>query len=330
MKHVAILGAGGWGTSLGSVLARAGQKVTLWGRPPEFIKEFKRTRENSTFLPGIQIPESVEITSDPPDADVYVVAIPTPYIRDTLGKMKDSLDASKPFVSLAKGIERGTFRRPTEIITEALGAKQVAVLSGPSHAEEVARGMPTTLVLAAERESLAEELRPVFQGETLRVYTGDDPRGVEIAGALKNVIAIAAGISDGLGLGDNAKAALLSRGIVEMSRLGEALGAKRRTFYGLSGIGDLITTCVSRHGRNLAVGRAVGEGGKPDDILSKTGMVAEGVWTSRAALDLARKHSVETPIIDEVCRVLFENKAPRDAVRDLMVRMPKSEGEDLR
>ncbi len=236
--------------------------------------------------------------------------------------------APSPLVSVAKGLEMGTHLRPTEILRELVRGSRTAVLSGPSHAEEVARGLPATLVAASEEDDLSRSVQRLFMGETLRVYTASDVVGVEMGGGLKNIIAIAAGICDSLRLGDNAKAALLTRGIVEIARLGTALGARRPTFFGVSGIGDLITTCYSPHGRNLYVGREVGKGRPLAEVLRGMAMVAEGVWTCKAALDLARVRGVEMPITEAVVRILHEGKPPLESVRELMARMPKSEAED--
>jgi glycerol-3-phosphate dehydrogenase (NAD(P)+) len=314
-----IVGAGSWGTAVAALLAKHGHRATLWGRDVEGIRA---ARENRKYLPGVRLPESVGFGTDP-EAALTVVAVPTQHIRATLAP----LPLRGPFVSLAKGLEMGTRRRPTEILAELFPGSRAAVLSGPSHAEEVARGLPATLVAAGE-EPLAREVQAAFMGPTLRVYTSADVVGVELAGALKNIIAIAAGIGDSLGLGDNAKAALLSRGIVEIARLGVALGAQRPTFFGVSGIGDLITTCYHAGGRNLHVGREVGKGRPLREVLEGMSMVAEGVWTSRAALELAREKGIEMPITEAVVKILHEGKPPRDAVRELMMRDPKAEARD--
>jgi glycerol-3-phosphate dehydrogenase (NAD(P)+) len=241
--------------------------------------------------------------------------------------LRSRIRAGTPVLSLSKGIEIGSLARPSEILESVLDAPRVTVLTGPSHAEEVARGLPTVVVAASRDESEARKWQESLSSPSLRVYTGDDPVGAELGGALKNVIAIAAGIVDGLGLGDNAKAALVTRGIVEMARLGTALGAKHATFFGISGIGDLITSCTSRHGRNLRVGREVAAGRKAEDVLK--GMVAEGVWTCTAARGLAKKHGLDLPITEEVCKILHEGKPPMEGLKSLMSRMPKSEGPDL-
>jgi glycerol-3-phosphate dehydrogenase (NAD(P)+) len=261
-----------------------------------------------------------------PVAEAYVCAIPTQHIRAALTK---TAVGSRPLLSVSKGIEQGTLLRPSEILREIYPRARVTVLSGPSHAEEVSRGLPATVVAAARQEKQAVAWQEVFSSGALRVYTSNDPAGVELGGALKNVIAIAAGICDGLKLGDNAKAALCSRGIVEMARLGAALGARKQTFFGISGIGDLITTCYSQHGRNLRVGRALGAGRKLADILGEMRMVAEGVWTARAVATLAAKRRIEMPIATEVCAILHDGKPPMDGLKSLMSRAPRSEAEDL-
>jgi glycerol-3-phosphate dehydrogenase (NAD(P)+) len=286
-------------------------------------------RENVRLLPGVPIPESVELTLDgvraTEGADLWVVAVPTVYLRETLGRVAPSLCPGPPVLSLAKGIEEGTFQRPTEIITSVLGVESVAVLSGPSHAEETSRGMPTSVVVASEDMELAEAVQHSFTTDRFRVYTSLDPLGVELGGALKNIIGIAAGISDGLGLGDNAKAALLTRGLVEMTRFGVALGAVPETFHGLAGLGDLITTCVSPHGRNRRLGERLAHGERWADIRAGMAMVAEGAFTAHSVYDRAGRMGIDMPITAEVYRVLYENKDPRSAVNDLMLRRPKRE-----
>jgi len=318
---IQILGAGGWGTALSVLLARRGTPVSLWARSPERVEELRLHRENRRYLPGVPLPDGVALGMCP-SPDLVVVAVPTQHIRTALPALPRA-----PVVSVAKGLEMKTHLRPSEIL-RVLGAAEVGVLSGPSHAEEVARGLPATLVAASANSDLARTVQQVFMGETLRVYSSPDVVGVEMGGALKNIIAIAAGIGDALGLGDNAKAALLTRGIVEIARLGVSLGAQRPTFFGVSGIGDLITTCYSPHGRNLRVGREIGKGRPLAEVLAEMSMVAEGVCTSNAALELARQRGIEMPIAEAVVRILFEGRAPRDAVRDLMGRLPKSEAED--
>jgi glycerol-3-phosphate dehydrogenase (NAD(P)+) len=325
MSRLVILGDGAWGTALALVLSRGGHSVSLWSRFPEHAAEIRSRRENVKFLPGALLGDGVEIISGrPPEGDVYIAAVPTQFIRPTFGELKPALPRRPLVACVAKGLEQSTGKRPSEILREVLGAARVVALSGPSHAPEVARGLPASLAAAGEARA-ARAVQALFRGSTVRVYTSADMLGVELGGALKNVIALAAGISDGLGLGYNAKAALLTRGIVEMARLGTALGAKRHTFFGLSGIGDLITTTTFPSGRNLSVGRALGEGKSLDEILGGMHGVAEGVWTTKAALALAKKHRVDMPITEELHRILYEGKAARDALRDLMNREQRAE-----
>jgi glycerol-3-phosphate dehydrogenase (NAD(P)+) len=313
---ITILGSGAWGTAT-AVLLSARHRVALWGRSPERMKEIADRRENARYLPGVKIPAAVEIGTLPP-SDVYVIAVPTQHIQSTLSGLK--LDRATPVVSLAKGIEIGTLRRPSEILSTWFD--RVSALSGPSMAHEVAMGLPTTVVAAG---SNAEEIQKIFMGPTFRVYTSTDLVGVELGGALKNVITVAAGICDGLKLGDNAKASLLTRGVVEMSRFGAAMGAEAQTFFGLAGIGDLITSCYSPLGRNLFVGRQIGAGKSLDQLLKEMVHVPEGVWTSKAVVELAKKRSIDMPICTEVYRVLYEGKNPKDGIKDLMTRAPKAE-----
>jgi glycerol-3-phosphate dehydrogenase (NAD(P)+) len=326
----AVLGDGAWGTAVALLLTgNPHHRVTLWSARPENGRLLREKRENVRLLPGVRIPEDVLLTTDIAEAvhraDLWIAAVPTVYLRATLQPVAPALRADRPVLSLAKGIEVETFLRPTEILRQVLGARRVAVLSGPSHAEEVSRGLPTTVVAASADLELARWVQQCFNTDRFRVYTNLDVVGVELAGALKNVIGIAAGISDGLGFGDNAKAALLTRGLVEMTRFGMALGADHATFFGLAGLGDLITTCVSRHGRNRHVGERLARGEKLAGILADMKMVAEGVYTSRSVHDRAGKMGLEMPITTEVYRVLYENKDPLAAVNDLMLREPKGE-----
>jgi len=332
-KGILVLGDGGWGTALGILLHNYGHRVVIWGNFPGYIREMNETRINRKFLPGIKIPNEISLISGNvlPDADFIIVAIPTQFIRPTLLKLAPTINPNAVILSVAKGIEIGRLRRPSEIICSVLRkSNQVAVLSGPSHAREVASNLPANVVVASRDFHLARRLQRLLSGELFRVYTNNDLIGVELGGALKNVVAIAAGICDGLKLGANSKAALLSRGIWEISRLGEAMGAKRQTFFGLSGIGDLITTCYSPDGRNLFVGREIGKGKKLKSILRDMVQIAEGIWTTKAVLTLMKKFNVDMPIAKEVYRVLFKNKKPLDAVRDLMTRVPKPEWSERR
>ena len=325
MTRVTVLGDGAWGTALALVLSRAGREVALWSRFPEYAEEMRARRENVRFLPGFPFPEGLRVCSGPPPrAGVYVAAVPTQFIRETFAEIRDALDRKALFIGVAKGLEQTTGRRPSEVLAEVLGRVRSVALVGPSHAPEVARGLPASVVAAGEPRA-ARAAQELFSGDTLRVYTTRDRIGAELGGALKNVIALAGGICEGLGLGHNAKAALLTRGIVEMARLGVKLGARRETFFGLSGIGDLITTTTFPAGRNLSVGRAIGEGKPLSEILGSMRSVAEGVWTAKAAWALARRHRVEMPITEQVHAILFEGKPPREALRDLMRRGPRAE-----
>jgi glycerol-3-phosphate dehydrogenase (NAD(P)+) len=326
----AILGDGAWGTAIALLLAQhPNHAVTLWSAREANGRLLRQRRENVRLLPGVPIPATIELTTDVTQAtaaaDLWVVAIPTVYLRATLARVAPTLATCVPVLSLAKGLENETFLRPTEIVRQVVGERPVAVLSGPSHAEEVSRGLPATLVAASADLALARWVQEHFSTERFRVYTNLDVIGVELGGALKNVIGLAAGISDGLGLGDNAKAALLTRGLVEMARFGVALGAEHATFFGLAGLGDLVTTCVSRHGRNHRVGERLGRGETLAAILASMDMVAEGVFTTRSVHDKAARMGVEMPITAEVYRVLYEGKDPAAAVNDLMGRDPKSE-----
>lgn len=305
------------------------QNVTLWARNSEYAQDMERRRENVRLLPGIHIPESIEITSDiaaaAADADFYVASIPSKHLRDSLVTIQEHLVPEVPVVSVIKGMEAGTHLRPSEIITQVTGSRPVIALSGPSHAEEIANRLPASVVAASDDETLAETVQRMFTTDRFRVYTNTDLVGTELAGALKNIIGIAAGISDGLGYGDNAKSAMITRGIVETTRFGVAFGADPYTFSGLAGIGDLITTCVSPHGRNRAVGYRLGQGETLSDILQTMHAVAEGVTTTEAIHDLAKQHQIDMPIVNEVHAVLFDGKSPVEATDSLMCRPLKHE-----
>jgi glycerol-3-phosphate dehydrogenase (NAD(P)+) len=327
-RTVAVLGTGSWGTALALVLARNGHDVRLWGCHRDTVAALAGSR-STKYLPGIEIPDSILVTDDVEravgGADFWINAVPTKYIREVMRQLRGRIPTSIPAVSAAKGIENRTLLRASQVILDVLGRRKMGVLAGPSHAEEVSRRVPTTVVVASTNRPLAETVQSAFQSDDFRVYTNDDFFGVEMGGALKNVVAIAAGICDGLGFGDNAKAALITRGIAEIARLGVALGARKSTFSGLSGIGDLIVTCISRFGRNRAVGEEIGRGKRLREVLDEMEMVAEGVWTTKSAVALAEKHGVEMPITEEVYRVLFRNKRADRAVRDLMRRDMKAE-----
>jgi len=326
----AVLGDGAWGTAMALLLAQdPGHRVILWSAREDNGRLLRERRENLRLLPGVPIPESVGLTTDIrlalDGAELLVIAIPTVYLRETLQRIQPACGSGQPIVSLTKGLENHTFLRPSEIVAQVLGTKSVAVLSGPSHAEEVSRGRPTTVVVASSDYDLARGIQDSFHTERFRVYTNPDMVGVELGGALKNIIGIAAGIADGLGLGDNAKSALMTRGLVEMARFGVALGAEQQTFFGLAGLGDLITTCISPHGRNRHVGERLGRGEQLSDILAGMSMVAECVNTTRRVHEKATLLGLEMPITTEIFRVLYEHKDPWLAVSDLMLREPKSE-----
>ena len=330
--RISVLGAGSWGTTLAILLAEKSHAVTLWSFLEKDAETILRTRQNPDFLPGIDIPESIQITSDLGAAmerrDLIVVAIPSQFIRSALKRFRDMSFDNVILVNVAKGIENGTLMTMSEMLHDTLPGltpDRIATLSGPSHAEEVSRRIPTTVVVASTSLATARAVQPVFMMPYFRVYASDDLRGVELGGALKNVIAIAAGIVDGADLGDNTKAALMTRGIAEIARIGVALGARNHTFAGLSGIGDLMVTCMSRHSRNRHIGVEIGRGRKLPDILAEMVMVAEGVATTQSAYDLAARVGVEVPIIDQVHRILFEGKDPLKACHDLMTRDPKGE-----
>jgi len=330
ISNITVLGDGGWGTALSMLLLKNGHSIRLWSAFPDYADILKKTRENTKFLPGFKLPVGIHVLSDIKeavfDSDVIVLAIPSNFLRDILKKLKKaSLSPKVLLVSVVKGFENVTFKRPSEIISDELGVQDAAVLSGPTIAHEVALGLPASAVTAAKSLPMAENVQSVFMSEAFRVYTSSDIAGVELGGALKNIIAIAAGISDGLRLGANAKAALFTRGLVEIKKFGMALGADQETFNGLSGIGDLVTTCISPLSRNRSLGERIASGSKPSDILTKMEMVAEGVETAKSVYMLSKKIGIEMPITEQIYKVLFENKNPRDAVRRLMTRNRKQE-----
>jgi glycerol-3-phosphate dehydrogenase (NAD(P)+) len=318
------------GTALALLFSKTVRSVQLWARDPAHAAELARTRANERHLPGITLPGNVEVTPNACDAtggsDLIVAAIPSAFLRATLTGLAERIPPRTPVLSVVKGIENVTFARPSQIVVETLGPRPVAILSGPSHAEELARGLPASVVVGGSDEELDRAVRDALNRGMFRVYTNPDALGVELAGALKNILGIAAGICDGLGFGDNAKAALLTRGLVEIARFAVNLGAEPATFYGLAGVGDLITTCYSPFGRNRTVGQRIGRGETPDSVLASMVNVAEGVPTTRSVHDQARRRGVEMPITDEVELILFHGKSPRDAVTDLMLRSPRDEG----
>jgi glycerol-3-phosphate dehydrogenase (NAD(P)+) len=327
---ISILGSGAMATACSVLLAEhAGHTVTIWTRTPERAVELAGDRENRKLLPGVRIPNSVELTSAiesaAAEADLLVVAIPTKFLRQTLALISRLIPADVPVVSVAKGLEIGTLMRPSEIVTDVLGPREVVALGGPSHAEEIARRMPASVVAACPNIEQARRVQSLFNTDRFRVYTNVDLVGVELAGAIKNVIAIAAGICDGLGFGDNAKSALVTRGLVEMTRFGTALGAQAETFSGLAGIGDLMTTCFSGFSRNRHVGEHLGRGEPLDRIVAEMNGVAEGVTTTRGVFDLATQRGIEMPITAQVYAVLFEGRSPLEATTSLMLRPLKDE-----
>jgi glycerol-3-phosphate dehydrogenase (NAD(P)+) len=327
---ITILGGGAMATACAILLAeRDDQQVTIWARNPDHAKNMQQSRVNERLLPGIRLPDKVQVTSDIaaaiPDAQFLVAAIPTQFLRASLNSIRSQLNQNRPVVSVVKGLENETFLRPSEIIADVLGSRAVVALSGPSHAEEIGRRLPATVVAASGDLGLARQVQKMFNTDRFRVYTNLDLIGVELAAALKNVIAIAAGISDGLGYGDNAKSALMTRGLVEMTRFGVRFGAEPGTFTGLAGMGDLITTCISPYGRNRRVGERLGKGESLSQILATMEAVAEGVATAKSVHDVAEAEGIDLPITTEVYRVLFEGKPPQEATQSLMMRPLKQE-----
>lgn len=333
MQNVTFIGTGGFATSLAIHLDRHGRRSVLWGKDENYCRMMAASRINSRHLPGIPIPEDVLVTGDiksaVQQADLLVAATPTAYLRRTLEGIADAVPDDVPVLSLVKGLEVHSMRRPSEIITDVLGRRDVAVLSGPSHAEEVAQGRPTSLVVASENERLARLVQAYFGSGPLRLYLSKDLVGVELAGALKNIMGVAAGVCDGLGMGDNAKAALMSRGLVEMTRFAVAHGAMAKTFFGLAGVGDLMTTCFSPHGRNRALGRQLAEGLSLEQALGTTANVVEGVFTTRSVAEAARKSKIAMPITESVEKILSGTMTPGAAVTELMSRPSGSEYDDL-
>lgn len=324
-KKISVIGAGAWGTTLAILLAEKGHAVTLWMYEKDLAEAMQETRENKTFLPGFPIPGDIEITTKAEEAnkaELYFFAVPTQFLRATVKKFNPG---NSPIICATKGIEVNSLKLPLQIISEELKIKSPAILSGPNLSNEIARGMPAAAVIASGDAAGAKNLQEIISLERFRVYTSSDPLGVQLGGALKNVIAIAAGIADGLELGNNAKAALLIRGIAEISRLGAAMGANPQTFAGLSGMGDLITTCESKLSRNHTVGEQLAQGKKLAEILSGMKNVAEGVTTVKAAIALGEKHKVELPVAKEVYRVLYEGKKPLESIAALMTRPATSE-----
>ncbi|MDD5949878.1 MAG: NAD(P)H-dependent glycerol-3-phosphate dehydrogenase [Lachnospiraceae bacterium] len=333
MKKISVLGAGSWGTALAMLLDENGHEVTIWSIDEKEVEMLSKEREQKDKLPGIRLSERIQVTNSLEEAmkgrDILVFAVPSVFVRSTARSVAPYYEKGQIIIDVAKGIEEKTLMRLSEIIEDEIPGSIVCVLSGPSHAEEVARRIPTTVVIGAEDHSMAKDLQHVFSNGWFRVYTSPDILGIELGGALKNVIALAAGICDGLEYGDNTKAALITRGIAELSRLGVAMGGKPETFSGLSGIGDLIVTCTSSHSRNHNAGVLMGQGKTMQEAMDAVKMVVEGVYSAKAALLLATKYNVEIPIIEQVNEVLFYNKSAKDAVSDLFLRDAKREHEDL-
>ncbi len=336
MGNVAVLGAGSWGTALAIVLADNGHNVSLWGRREDQVSEINNKQKNEKYLPGVELPENIQATTQlnecVKDADTIVLVTPTKAMREVLGQLKNELISPVTIVHASKGIEPGTYKRISEIIEEELPETvldSVVVLSGPSHAEEVSLRQPTTVTVSSVNMESAEKVQDLFINQNFRVYTNPDVVGVELGGALKNIIALGAGLSDGLGYGDNAKAALITRGLAEIARLGTHMGANPLTFSGLTGIGDLIVTCTSVHSRNWRAGNMLGKGMKLEDVLENMGMVVEGVRTTQAAYELSKREEVEMPITQVLYDVLFNGKGAKQAVDDLMQRSRTHEVEDV-
>lgn len=329
MKNISVIGAGGWGTALAILLAEQGFPVRLWAYEKEQVKELKATRENRLFLPGVTLPPGIEPTNslgDVIDADLMVFVPPSKAMRSVAKSLAAFHPPTKiPMLTCTKGIEQHSGLRMSQVLSEFFPENPMAVLSGPSHAEEVARRSPTAVVIGCEDHALAQEAQRVFSTESFRAYTSTDVAGIELGGALKNIFAIGAGIGDGLGLGDNTKAAMVTRSLAELIRLGVALGGRRETFQGLSGIGDLMVTCFSRHSRNRGVGERLGRGESLAAIAGSMAMVAEGVPTALSAFECARKLNVATPIIDEIHAILYADKPARQALTELLAREPRPE-----
>ena len=329
MADIGIIGAGSWGTALAMNLHKNGHSVTVWSIVESEIEMLKNEREHKDKLPGVKLPEDMEFTTDlrtaVTDKDVLVLAVPSPYTRKTSRSMAPYVREGQLIINASKGIEENTLMTMSQVIEEELPQAEVAVLSGPSHAEEVGKGLPTTIVVGAKKKNTAEYLQNIFMNEVFRVYISPDVLGIELGAALKNVVALAAGIADGLGYGDNAKAALITRGITEIGRLGVAMGGRVETFYGLTGIGDLIVTCASMHSRNRRAGILIGQGYTMEQAMDEVKMVVEGVYSAKAAIGLAKKYEVQLPIIEEVNAVLFEGQPADESVQNLMLRDKKIE-----
>lgn len=333
MADISIIGAGSWGIALALLLHKNGHHITVWSIIQEEIDMLSKEHEHKEKLPGVKLPEDMEFTTDLEAAvkgkDILVLAVPSPFTRSTSHSMKEYVGEGQVIVNVAKGIEEKSLLTLSQIIEEEIPQAKVAVLSGPSHAEEVGRGIPTIIVVGAKEKATAEWLQNIFMNEAFRVYISPDVLGIELGAALKNVVALAAGIADGLGYGDNTKAALITRGITEIARLGTAMGGRFETFCGLTGIGDLIVTCASMHSRNRRAGILIGKGYSMEDAMKEVKMVVEGVYSAKAAMALAKKYDVQIPIIEQVNAVLFDGKEAGAAVKELMIRDKKLENSDI-
>lgn len=333
MAKVGIMGAGSWGTAISWLLTNNGHEVTVWSIDAKEVEMLDREREHRSKLPGVKLQESIHFTNEIREGiegkDFVVLAVPSPFTRSTARKMKEYVKEGQILVNVAKGIEESTLMTLTDQIEEEVPQADVAVLSGPSHAEEVGKGLPTTCVVGARTKETAEYLQKAFMSEVFCVYTSPDILGIELGGSLKNVIALAAGIADGLGYGDNTKAALITRGIAEIARLGVRMGGKIETFTGLTGMGDLIVTCASVHSRNRKAGYLIGKGMTMQEAMDEVKMVVEGVYSAKAAKRLSEQYQVSMPIVEQVNQVLFEGKSPAEAVKELMLRDRKEEHRDL-
>ena len=329
MAKIAILGSGGFGTALAIMADKYDNEVTLWSAFENEIEAIRKDGEHRKLLPGVPVSPTITLTTDMncvKNKDLIIIAVPSFVMRKICSQLKQYYDNTAVIASISKGLEEGSLKRLSEVIDEELGCCSVA-LSGPSHAEEVARGIPTTIVAGCPDLSTAQFVQDILMNEVFRIYSNSDIAGVEIGAALKNIIALAAGISDGIGLGDNTKAALMTRGLTEITRLGVALGAKSETFSGLSGIGDLIVTCTSMHSRNRRAGIFIGQGLSANDAIERVGMTVEGYHATKTAWELAKKVNINMPIVDQMYKILFENKSPQSAIKDLMNRPKKHESE---
>jgi len=328
-QRITVVGDGGMGTVCALMLCENGADVTLWSAFEDQAAAIQQDRVNTKFLPGVHLPDNLTATADVAQAakgDLLISAVPTEYLRGVWARFAESLESDTPICSVTKGIENHTLLRPTEMLAELVGEdRSYAALSGPNIAPEIARKLPATAVVASCDASLAQRVQDAISRPYFRVYTNPDRVGVELAGAMKNVIAIAAGIVDGLGLGSNAKAALITRGLVEIARLGVAAGAQQETFAGLAGLGDLVTTCISSEGRNRSFGQAIGQGGNPDDVLASMTMVVEGVATTRSVMELAQRKNISMPLSQGVHDILFSQKSPREVITELMTRPLRGE-----